>query len=195
MKTAASSSQVQEVQKKKAMDVMAAANDPEVAILMSPENLSELSFDFNTDECSIPPGKEFAVGRVRLTEDDRYFETPAPDNVTITTDPKALSEILFGRRVYVFQDEDFDNVNAIFAAEGIDTIPPELKVSIKSDALDIEQETKGNFFTVGYYGTARCDRHRDLTVLTPYFGFQWMCEILNVVHGCAYELKRIQLDP
>ena len=101
--------------------------------------------------------------------------------------------MLFGRKVYVFQDEDFDKVNTLFAAEGIDMIPPELKVSIKSDALYIEDETEGNFFTVGYYGTARFDRPRDLAGLTPYFGFQWMCEVVNVVHGCAYELKRISL--
>jgi type IV secretion system protein VirD4 len=193
MKNAASTSEVQEVQKKKAMDVKAAASNPEVAILMTPENLSELSFDFDTEECSIPPGTEFAVARVRLTEDDRYFETPAPENVTVTSDPNELAEILYGRKVYVFQDGDIEKVNGIFASQGIDIIPPELKVSIKADALEIEDETEGNFFTVGHYGTARCDRPKDLSILTPYFGFQWMCEVVNVVHGCAYEFKRISL--
>lgn len=191
MVKAADSGKEAETQRQKAIDIKSALAEPEVAIVVSPKNVSELSFDFDTEELRIPQGTEWAIARVKLTDADRFFETPKAAEVTITSDPAELAALVADRKVYVFEDDDFTTLNNILAIE--DKIPLDLKVSVKKDALEIENEETGNFFTVGYYGTARNDRPGDMTLITPNFAFDWMCEVVNVVHGCAYEYKRITL--
>ena len=180
-----------ETLRQKAIDVKSALQEPMVAIVVTPQNISELSFDFETETFSLPKGEDWAVARVKLTEDDRFFEPP--EQVTTTSDPKVIADLVEGRKVYCFSDEDWEELQGKLGGAGLDKIDPELKVAVKAEALEIENEDEGNFFTVGYYGTARTDRPNDMSIITPEFGFAWMSEIVNVVHGCSYEYKRITL--
>ncbi|MFZ3583784.1 type IV secretory system conjugative DNA transfer family protein [Loktanella sp. DJP18] len=191
MLKAADSGKKAETLRQKAIDIKAALIDPIVAIVVSPKNTSELSYDFDTELFRIAPGESWAIAQVKLTDADRFFETPDAKQVTVTSDPETIKTLTASRKVYVFSDDDFTALNDVIGAG--DRIPPELKVAVKTDALEIENETEGNFFTVGYYGTARNDRPNDMSVIDENFGLSWMCEIVNVVHGCAYEYKRITL--
>lgn len=167
-------------------------NEPHVAIFVSPENTASLSHDFETEEKRNPVGHEFAVGRVCLTEDKQFFDPPEDDNILVSSDPEDLAGHVNGRKVYVFDHEDFETMNSILEKGGHQPIPEDLKMEILPRALDMEDEKEGNFFTIGYYGTARNNRPDDPNIHTPRFAFRWMCEIVNVVHGCEYEFKRIK---
>jgi type IV secretory pathway TraG/TraD family ATPase VirD4 len=193
MQTAAKNGKEAEILKQKAMDVQGALIEPMVAVLMTPNNLRDLSYDFATDEHRLDAGTEFAVARVRLTEEDRFLDTPSADSITVSSDPAVLRSVLEGRKVYVFEPDDFEAMNSLLAGANLETIPVELMKAIKADAIEIDSETDGTFFSIGYHGTARNDRPNDMSIITPVFGFRWLCEIINVVHGCAYEFKRISL--
>jgi len=193
MTKAAASGKEAENLRQRAIDVKAALQEPMVAIVTSPQNVWDLSYDFDTESNQLPKGKEWAVARVKLTEDDRFFELPDADQITTTSDPKVLADLVEGRKVYCFSDEDWSELQKALSDSGLNAIDDDLKVSIKAEALEIENEPEGNFFTVGYYGTARTDRPNDMSIITPEFAFAWMCDIVNVVHGCSFEYKRITL--
>ena len=193
MQSAAEKGKQDEVRKRKMQDLRSALAAPEVAIVCTPDNIAQLSFDFETETFRLEPGTDFAVARVRLTDEDRFFDPPPEEDVVVTSDPEALEEIVQGRKVYIFDDGDFDALNAVLAEGGRDEVPRDLKMQMRTPALDMDNEEDGNFFTVGYYGTARCDRPDDLSILTPTFAHRWMCEIVNVVHACEYEFKRMSV--
>lgn len=194
MTTAAAEGKVAEVQRKKVQDIKAALVEADVAIVTSPQNIAALSYDFETETIRKPVGTEFAIARVRLTEEDQFFISPEDDDITVSSDPETLAEVVAGRKVYVFDDADFDALNTLLCDAGHDAISPELKMEMRTPALEMETEQTGDFFTIGYYGTARNDRPDDLAILTPCFAFRWMCEIVNVVHACEYEFKRMNIS-
>jgi type IV secretory pathway TraG/TraD family ATPase VirD4 len=182
-----------EVQKKKAQDIQAALSEPEVAIIVTPENIAALSFDFDTEQLRLSPGNDFAIARVHLTEDTRFFEPPQPEQITVTNDAEKISELLENRKVYAFEASDFERINDLLSAAGQEPIPRDLHMEMRKASLEMEGEKEGDFFSIGYYGTARNDRPDDLEVLTPTFACHWLCEIVNVVHGCEYEFRRMNV--
>lgn len=180
--------------KKRQQDIEGYKLEPDVAIIVTPENISELSYDFETDNKRLPAGDLFAGARVHLTQDDRYFDPPGEESILVTSEADKLHDLCQGRKVYVFNDADFDTLNDLFRQNGLSEIPSDLKMEIKTPALAVEDEKEGDFFTVGYYGTAKNDRPNDMTKLTPVFAFHWFCEIVIVVHGIDYEYRMINLQ-
>lgn len=195
MRKSANSGKEAETLRKKAMDIQSAIAEPMVAIVLTPQNLATLSHDFDTGQPQIGPGTEFAIARVHLTDEQRFFEIPDDAAVTVTSDPNTIQDLVSGRRVYAFEDADFTSLNHTLGQGGHDAIEQDLRIAIRKEALEIEDmsEDEANIFTLGYYGTARLNRQEDLSTLTPTFGFGWLCELVNVVHGCAYEYRRISL--
>jgi len=183
-----------ETQKKKAQDIQVALAEPEVAIIVTPENISALSYDFDSESIRLSPGTKFAVARVHLTEDTRFFDPPEEDKITITESIEEIAEIISDRKVYAFDQNDFSKINELLKGNDLDAIPTELQVEMRKAALEMEGEKEGDFFSIGYYGTARNDRPDDLEILTPSFACHWFCEIVNVVHGCEYEFKRMHVS-
>lgn len=183
-----------ETQKKKAQDIQAALAEPEVAIIVTPENIAALSFDFDTEQLRLPPGSDFAIARVHLTEDTRFFEPPQPEQITVTNDPEKISDLIENRKVYAFDASDFEHINSLLSGAGHEPIPRELHMEMRKASLEMEGEKEGDFFSIGYYGTARNDRPDDLEILTPTFACHWLCEIVNVVHGCEYEFRRMNVS-
>ena len=193
MAVAEEAGQKAETQKKKEQDIQAARAEPEVAILVTPENLSDLSRDFDADEPTVPPGNKFAIVRVPLTEETRFFDPPRDEDITVTDTAADIDRLCRDRKVYLFEPRDFERVNGLLEAAGLEPIPGELFENVKSGALDMEGEEEGSFFSIGYYGTARNDRPADVKTLDPKFAAHWMCEIVNVVHGCEFEFKRMNI--
>lgn len=193
MEVAADIGEKQVVQKKKEQDIKAAASNPEVAIVVTPDNISALSVDFDTDERRIPDGTEFAIARVTLTDEIRYFDPPKEDSIVVTSDPAKILQLTENRNVYMFSNADFDYLNKTLSEAGNNPIPEALSKEMHASALDMEGEKEGDFFSIGYYGTARNDRPNDISALTPKFACYWFCEIVNVVHGCDYEFKRMNM--
>lgn len=191
MENAATEGKVAEVQRKKVQDIKAALVEPEVAIIVSPKNIAALSYDFETEAIRSPVGTEFAAARVRLTEDDRFFNPPEEEDIIVSSDPSTLADLVADRKVYFFEDGDLADLNALLSDAGHDPVPDELGMNMRTPALEMETEDNGDFFSIGYYGTARNDRPDDLAILTPRFAFRWMCEIVNVVHACEYEYKQM----
>lgn len=193
MQDAATTGKKVEEQKRKVQDIKAALAEPEVAIVVTPENLSALSYDFDTGAVQLAPGEEFAIARVHLTEQTRFFDTPRDDGMVVTSDPEEIYRLVADRKVYFFDNTDFQRLNAKIAEAGHDPIANDLRMEMRAAALEMEGEKDGDFFSIGFYGTARNDRPADLNVLTPAFACQWLCEIVNVVHGCEYEFRRMNL--
>lgn len=172
-----------------AANVNAAMENPEVVILTSPQNLAVLSFDFDTEQPLLEPGEDWAIVRVCLTKDMRFFEPPPADEIEITSDASRLAELVKDRKVYHFDSDDLMQINAALEAAGAKPVPAALATEIKSAMLEMDQEKEGDFFTIGYYGTPRLNRPLDLGELSLPFAAHWMCELVNTVHGCNYEFE------
>jgi hypothetical protein len=163
-------------------------------IMTSPRNACDVSFDPSTEEPrSMRPGA-WRCARVSLGDDARYFDTPAAEPVP-WGDRAALERLILDARIIVFDDDDLADVKAALKSAGVPSLEAFHFVVIKSGALAIEDEREGTFFSVGYYGTARsgCPPPKvcqDTEILSD-FAFSWMCEIVNVVHGCNYEMARM----
>jgi len=112
----------------------------------------------------------------------------------VTSDPNKILELVSNRKVYVFGKSDFEALNRKIADAAADPLHPDLMKEMQTAALEMEGEKEGNFFSVGYYGTARNDRPDDISKLTPAFACHWLCEIVNVVHGCDYEFRRMSVE-
>jgi hypothetical protein len=182
-----------ETQKKKAQDIQAALAEPEVALIVTPENIAALSFDFDTENLRLSPGEKFAVVRVHLTDETRFFDPPQEEDITVTENIEEIYELISDRKVYAFDQDDFTKINDLLKSNDLDPIPSDLRMEMRKASLEMEGEKEGDFFSIGYYGTARNDRPDDLSILTPSFACQWFCEIVNVVHGCEYEFRRMQV--
>ena len=190
MEKAQEHEKIEQDNRKALKEITKSLNEPEIAIVVTPANISKLSYDFETQDIRVPEGREFAVSRIRLTDEDVFFDPPEDGDITVTDDPKIIHDIVSGRKVYVFDEDDFQTLNNMFSSASLSEIPKDLKTDMLPHALEMEGETEGNFFTIGYYGTSRCDRP-DMNLVTPIFGFRWMCEIVNVVNGCEHEYKRM----
>jgi hypothetical protein len=194
MNVAAQNGEKEATQKKKTQDIKVALTNPEIAIVVTPQNLAALSVDFDTDQLRLEPGSDFAVARVELTDEIRFFENPEESDLKIVSDPDELQDLISDRKVYVFDKSDADTINAKIAQSGHEPIAAELFKEMRSAALEMEGEQEGDFFSIGYYGTARNDRPDDLSILTPSFACHWLCEIVNVVHGCEFEFRRMNVS-
>jgi len=193
MNVAAEAGKVAETQKKKAQDIKSALLEPEVAIVVTPENVAALSYDFETETARQSPGSEFAIARVHLTDETRFFEPPQEGDLHVTSDPIEIARLVADRRVYMFDQDDFQCLNAVLSEADLDEVHKDLQKEMRAAALEMEGEQEGDFFSIGYYGTARNDRPSDLAGLTPTFACHWLCEIVNVVHGCEYEFRRMNV--
>lgn len=168
-----------------------AVDEPEVALLVTPRNIHELSRDPATNTLQNEIGSTFAAARVHLTDKDEYFDLPDQDAIVSGSEAGALHEIVADRKVYVFSQDDFAAMNALFREAGLPEIPDQLMMEMRPAALAIDDEADGDFFSIGYYGTARNDRPSDPERITAKFAMGWFCEIVTVVHGCRYEMNRL----
>lgn len=169
----------------------------ETAVIMtSPENAMDVSMDPMTGEPRMKRPGAWRCARIPLSDDMRFFEDPSAQLVP-WDDRSALEQLIEDARIIVFDDNDLKAVRRELSKAGISDLPDYRFTVTKQDALEIEDETEGNFFTLGYYGTARNDGApseicNDGEALSDY-AFSWFCEIVSVVHGCAYEYRRITI--
>lgn len=181
-----------ENQQEKMRQLNEALENPEVAIVITPDKISDVSRDLSNDDETVnknPAGNEFAVCTVKLTKEDEYFPLPKDDSIQVCTDKNSLFEIIQNKKIYVFDDEDVSTIQNMLGEE---KLQQELFVTAKKTALEIDEETEGDIFTTGYYGAASLDPPIEAADVTPKFALRWLCEIVTVVHGFEYEKRRVQ---
>lgn len=176
------------------------ARCPEALLMVSPRNAAELGYDFELERSTLTPKGNWMATRVYLPESERFFELPTDADMLDVPwqDGEALAELVENARIMVFDEIDAGFVRAALKKAGLTGWDRVNVRSIKEQALEIESEKDGDFFTIGYYGTARNDRPAEL-LDWPHdrvarYALSWFCEMVNVVHGCAYEFSRISLD-
>jgi type IV secretion system protein VirD4 len=191
MKKSAEAAATEEVRRSEAATVKEALADPDIAIIVTPQNIADVSRDPNSNENVHPVGTDFAFTRLTLTEDDEYFAIPADDEITVTSDIERIHAAISGRRVYVFSDADAETLNTLFRENDLLPVAKALFQEMLIPSLDIEEEETGDIFTIGYYGAAHNTRPADAKLITPTFALKWMCDIVVVVRGCQFELSRV----
>lgn len=175
----------------------AARIHPDISLVVaSPANQRALTWDFENEAPRLTAGGKWVGARVKLTQNDRFFEEPETHHCLDDLSPDELAQLITHARVVCFDEEDRQGFLDFLVQAGLETSDVPV-ISIKDEALDIEHEEEGDFFSVGYYGTARMDLP-DVPLdehgpLLRSLAFGWICEILNVVHGCAYEFLRLTL--
>lgn len=178
-------------------DDLRRARREDAVLMVSPRNRAELGYDFELERSVLSPSGDWTAVRVHLPETVRFFDTP--DEAQMVRPPwddkDALARLVEGARIIVFDEIDAQEVRSALSAAGLKGWDRVNVQPIKAQALDIENEDDGDFFTIGYYGTARNDLEADIREwseerLAP-FAMNWFCELVNVVHGCAYEFSRI----
>lgn len=193
MDKAAGKKQEEEDQQKKFQKIKDAINNPEVAIVITPDKISDISRDLSRDGETVnrvDPGAEFAVCTVKLTEDDEFFPLPQDDEIIVTSDPSVLAEAIEGKKIYTF-DEDDTRLLKEWLEKHIH-IDNELFRPVRETALEIDREKEGDIFTIGYYGAAALDPPIKTEDVTPKFSLRWLCEIVTITHGFDYERRRLR---
>lgn len=165
-------------------------------IISTPENAMDVSTDPTTGEPRMKRPGSWRCARVPLSKNMRFFDTP-PGELIPWGDRSELEKLIEDARIVVFDENDLKSVRKELAKAGITELPDYRFTMTKADALEIEDELEGTFFSVGYYGTARNDAAPSEICHDPEamsnMAFAWHCELVNVVHGCAYEFSRIVL--
>ena len=175
-----------------ARNVKAALDSPEAIVVATPRDTSILTHDFDTGLPTHPPGRTFGLGRINLPSDARAIDAlPHGEDMILTEDPAEIAEICATRRLYVFDQDDVDALNDLLVSSDLSPLSDELITLVKPEILDIQEESEGDLFEIGYYGYARCDRPHDFDTITPDFAAHWLCEIVSVVHGFRHEYNRI----
>lgn len=167
-------------------------------IVVSPENQVKLGIDFDTERSVYEEGGPWLGCRVHLSKHDQFFDMPEKTFEIDWTNFDQVRDQLKATNIICFDEDDKKKVDDGAWAAGITLWNTNL-ITVKKEALEIENEDEGDFFTVGYYGTARNDRPDDFADFSKEtlanFALSWMCEIVNVTHGCAYEFDRLSADP
>jgi len=175
----------------------AAAIFPDTALIIaSPANQRSLSWDLDREQETLPEGGAWIGARVRLGQNDRFFEVPDRHLRLGDLSVGELACLIRHARVICFDEKDRDAFLAFLTARGLGAATPTIH-AVKREALEIEDETDASFFEVGYYGTARMDlsdpRPCEHGPVLEDLAFHWICEIVNVVHGCDYEFRRMTI--
>ena len=167
-------------------------------ILVSPRNQVELGFDLNTGKSVFKKGGPWLGCHVHLSKHDQFFDLPKKTFEVDWSDPERVRRDIGDRPVICFDEADKEEIIDL-AWEAKVVIWERLVSAVKAEALEIENEEEGDFFTLGYYGTARNDRPDDFRDLSKDrladIALTWLCEIVNVSHGCAYEYRRMSGKP
>jgi hypothetical protein len=136
--------------------------------------------------------------RVHLTSQDRHFK--GPDSfVPINWHDVSQTEQLFGGvRIICFdQADEAELLSLLWRHSSMRQIPR--ISSIKADASEISYDTDGNFFSLGYAALWHNDLPDDFLHLPverrAHFAMTWMCEMVNYVQGCFFELGRMNSKP
>lgn len=183
-------------QQEAAEALKAAVENPMVTIVATPANISDITRDL-----SVPgekrnrrqPQGQFALYKVKLTDDDEFFPMPKDQEIVVVSDAQELLGHIAGGKVYLFDAFDQEAVEAAVAQAGSPALAKELFVTIKATALEIDREEEGDIFTVGYYGTAGLDPPVEADDVTPPFALRWLCEMVTVTHSIDYERKRMRV--
>jgi type IV secretory pathway TraG/TraD family ATPase VirD4 len=166
-----------------------------VAIVVSPQNISDISRDLDLAQYepvnSNAVGTEFAICHVEIDEDTEFFDLPEGDQITTTSDPNQIYELLEGRKVFVFGPEDKAAIQEFLPAGK--EIADDLWIQAKETILHIDDEEDGDIFTAGYQGTVNCDLPMSPDAVTPGFALRWLCEIITVLQAFNEEKKRIEM--
>lgn len=162
-------------------------------IVVSPRNQRDLCKDRETKKQLVADVGGWMGCRVHLTKHDQFFDLPMETFAIDWTRLQDVRDLMRNCDVVCFDEYDKSEFEAKLYEEGI---PIRRSVrQIKDRALDIDNEVIGDFFSVGYYGAARNDYPNDIASLSKdeisNLAVIWLCEILNVVHGCNYEYKRM----
>jgi type IV secretion system protein VirD4 len=167
--------------------------NPDVAIIVTPQNISDISRDPTSpnEENRNPVGADFAICHITLNEEDDFFDLPADEDITITSDPEVLKEMVEGRRAYVFSPEDGETLRKALPEDF--TIPQELIVENKSTILFIDEEEDGDIYSIGHQGATNCDTPRSAEQVTPTFAMRWFCEIVTVCHSFGLEKRNLSM--
>ena len=197
MQQAAKNEKKAQVIKEEQAEIDVAKKENELAIIVSPNNTSELSLDFNTGVPAVPPGSKWVASRISCSEFEKFYPIPEDEHIAITEDPRTLHSIVSGRKVYIFSDEDFNDMNEMFKQAGLKPIPTDLKIEVQNTMIEIDDQLdheNADFCSVGYYGTTRCDRTADMSLITPIYAFDWMMRLVNNIHGYEHEVNRASSD-
>ena len=178
-------------------EINKALDNDEIAIIVSPQNISELSHDFNTGEPAIPPGSQWIVCQTTRPEFEKYFKAPDPEKTFITNNPETIHEAVSGRKAYIFNEDDFKQLNELFNQANLKNIPHQLKFNVQKMTLENNNDIKpdeSDFFKICHYGSLRTDRPSDLSMLTPEFALDWMLLIVNDVQGILHAIDMNSSD-
>lgn len=181
--------------KKAAEDLQNALVNPEVSIVVTPQNISDVSRDLSQDDTPTnrnPPGNLFAVYKARMDSDHNVFPMPKNEDVLVTANMDALRAKVEGGRIFAFDENDVDLLMAGMASEDQPAPSRELFHAIKDQALAIDREERGDIFTIGYYGSTSLDPPMDGNEATPEFALRWMAEIATYVLSIEFEQARIR---
>lgn len=180
-------------QQKHFQEIKEAIENPDVAIVVTPKQISDISRDLSRDGEKVnrnDEGSEFAVCTVKLTAEDEFFPLPQDDEITVTSDPQTLAEAVAGKKIYVFDETDMEELHTLL--EPHLNIENELFRPVKATSLEIDREEDGDIFTVGYYGAAALDAPIKPEDVTPKFSLRWLAEIVTITHGFDYERRRLK---
>lgn len=176
-----------------AAEIDAAMKNPDVAVIVTPQNISDISRDPSSteDENRNPVGSEFAICHIHLTDEDDFFDLPEDQDITTTSDPEEIKKMVEGRKVYVFSKEDGEILKSVLP-EGF-SLPDSLIVENKTTILFIDEEKDGDIYTIGYQGATNCDTPHNAEQVTPGFALRWFCEIVTVCHSFGYEQRNLRM--
>ena len=194
MKTAAVQGEETKKAQERANEINEALGNPEVAVVVTPENISDISRDGSQDGKvnRNPLGTEFAIALVHLPEDgSQILDLPHDADIKISSDPHDIQEMIVNRRVLVFSDDDAEALLSFLPDRSI--LPNELILEQKSTILYIDDEEDGDIFTIGLNGATNADAPRSAEMATPGFTLRWLCEIITVCQSFAAETERLSM--
>ena len=176
-------------------------------MIASPDNLADLrSFIQNNNEIvstsscrSQNTDLQWFLSPTYLEANKPFVENPRPEDLVVMADPNIdrLAALIADGTLVFFSKEDLEAFSAFVVQHTGRRINPRQMISVKTAVLDINCENDASFFETGYYGTAACDvpDGEDLhQTISGNFAVQWLSEIANIMHGCAYEWRRMMLS-
>ena len=141
--------------RKSQQEIRQALDNPIVSIIVTPKKISDISRDLSNTEDTIvnnnPVEKEYAVYKVRLTDESPHFKLPEDEEIVVTSDIAVLRETLTGGKIYTFDHEDVEEIKAFWKDTNEEAPNNEQFNASKRNVLDIIREPEGDIFTIGYY--------------------------------------------
>ncbi|MFZ3584774.1 hypothetical protein ACOI1H_21860 [Loktanella sp. DJP18] len=170
----------------------------DTVILVSPRNQRELCYDFDLEAVRELPVGCWIGCRVHLTAQDRFFIEPDEVFVIDWENAAETARILEEARIVCFDDDDSNEIVSLMWCNDLMIAIPSI-ATIKADAFEIGFETNGDFFSIGHASLWQNERPDDFLTWSvarrARFSVSWMCEMVNYVQGCCYELVRLKSKP